>query len=55
MHSSDNGVYAENGRSSKRRRVKTSRYDAEFVDNEEHMYLQQVSALFQPRGPSATI
>jgi len=42
MHSPDNGIDVEGGRSSKRRRVKTSRYDAEFVDNEEHLYLQQV-------------
>lgn len=30
-------------RLSKRRRVKTTRYDLEFVENEEHIMLQQVS------------
>jgi hypothetical protein len=31
------------GNRSKRRRLKTSRYDAEFLDNEERMMLQQVN------------
>jgi hypothetical protein len=34
---------AENSmRTSKRRRIKTSRFEAEFIENEEHMMLQQV-------------
>lgn len=43
MHSPDvQTVEVDNERSTKRRRVKTSRYDVEFMDNEEQMMLQQV-------------
>jgi len=43
MHSADvQAAEVDNERSTKRRRVKTSRYDVEFMDNEEQMMLQQV-------------
>jgi hypothetical protein len=35
----------DSGRANKRRRVKTARYDVEFLDNEEQMMLQQVNTL----------
>ena len=43
MDSPLNDMNDQGNRNSKRRRTKTSRYDAEFLDNEEQMMLQQVS------------
>ncbi len=42
LNSSPNSPDGDSGRPAKRRRVKTTRYDAEFLDNEEHLMLQQV-------------
>lgn len=46
LESDDSNLDASSNGRSKRRRVKPSRFDFNFLDNEEQRYLQQVASYF---------